>query len=204
MLTISSNDRFSLALMLGWRRVLLTLGVSIALGLPFAFSWPDGPLQLLSLTVTLGLMAMLAFGLSERWPRRLPDWLARWSLQVAAVALAVPSGMYLLFLLMGGRDEPPVWQGIEQVNSCVMLSILGLLLAPWIALASLLRQKDRLARHQALFFNWNAAYWSARRLMRACACCRHKSNRIFCSTRWRMCVNWWIPVHRKLPRCSAA
>lgn len=138
--------------MLGWRRVLLTLGVSIALGLPFAFSWPDGPLQLLSLTVTLGLMAMLAFGLSERWPRRLPDWLARWSLQVAAVALAVPSGMYLLFLLMGGRDEPPVWQGIEQVNSCVMLSILGLLLAPWIALASLLRQKDRLARHQALAF----------------------------------------------------
>lgn len=142
----------TLALMLGWRRVVLAVGVSVALGLPFAFSWPDGPVRLLSLTVTLGLMAMLAFGLSERWPRRLPDWLARWSLQVAAVALAVPLGMYVLFLLIGGRGSPPIWQGIEQVNSCVMLSILGLLLAPWIALAALLRQKNRLARHQSLAF----------------------------------------------------
>ena len=152
MLTTSSPERFSPTRILGWRRVLVAVGTSVLLGLPFAFTWPDGPVQLLSLTVTLGLLAMLAFGLSERWPRCLPDWLARWSLQVVAVALAVPVGMYALYLLTGERDEPSFWQGIEQVNSCVMLSILGLLLAPWIALAALLRQKDRLARHQTLAF----------------------------------------------------
>lgn len=128
-----------LALMLGWRRVLFTLIVSIALGLPFAFNWPSGPLALLGLTVSLGLIAMLAFGIAEQWPARLPSWMARWVLQVSAVALSMPLGIYLLYLLVADVGATPFWQGLEQLNSCVILLILALLLTPWIALAALLR-----------------------------------------------------------------
>ncbi|KRE89723.1 histidine kinase [Frateuria sp. Soil773] len=149
--TLTANPQ-GLALLLGWRRVAFALGASVALGLPFAFSWPSGPLPLLGLTAILGLAAMLAFGLFEQWPRRLPSWLARWTLQVAAVAAAMPLGMFVLYLCIADAGDAPFWQGLERLNGCVVLSILGLLLAPWMALAALVRQKDALARHQRLAF----------------------------------------------------
>ena len=147
-----SHRSRGLLLLLGWRRVCLTLGVSIALGLPFAFSWPGGPLSLLGLTVTLGLTAMLAFGMFEQWPARLPAWLARWVLQVVTVALAMPLGMYVLYLLTTDAGAPPFWDDLARLNGCLILAILSLLLAPWMALATLVRQKDALARHQSLAF----------------------------------------------------
>jgi hypothetical protein len=148
-LTAKPHD---LMLMFGWRRVAFALGVSLALGLPFAFRWPDGPLPLLGLTTTLGLLAMLAFGVFEIWPRRLPSWLARWAVQVGAVALAMPLGMSGLYLAVSTPGSPSFWQGLEALNDCVILTILALLFAPWLALAALVRQKDALARHQALAF----------------------------------------------------
>jgi hypothetical protein len=141
-----------LALLLGWRRLAFALGASLALGLPFAFRWPDGPLPLLGLTATLGLLAMLAYGLFEQWPRRLPPWLGRWTLQVGAVALAMPLGMSALYLLVAVPGSPPFWRGLERLNDCVVLTLIALLLAPWLALAALLRRQGALARHQALAF----------------------------------------------------
>jgi hypothetical protein len=141
-----------LALLLGWRRLAFALGAAVALGLPFAFRWPDGPLPLLALTCALGLLAMLAYGVFEQWPRRLPPWLARWSLQVGAVALAMPLGMSVLYLLVSAPGSPPFWRGLEQLNDCVILTVLALLVAPWLALAALLRQQGALLRHQALEF----------------------------------------------------
>ena len=141
-----------LSLLVSWQRVLFTLCVSIALGLPFAFSWPTGPLSLLSLTAVLGLTGMLAFGLFEQWPKRLPIWCTRWVVQVGAVALAMPLGMFVLYLMISEPGTPPFWEGLERLNSCVALTMLGLLLAPWMALGALVRQKDALARHQAIAF----------------------------------------------------
>jgi signal transduction histidine kinase len=147
-----STKPHGLARLLGWRRLAFALGVSLALGLPFAFRWPAGPLPLLGLTATLGLLAMLAFGLFERWPRTLPAWLARWAVQVGAVALAMPLGMSVLYLAVRSPGAPSFWQGLEQLDDCVILTLLALLFAPWLALAALVRQKDALARHQALAF----------------------------------------------------
>ena len=67
-----------LALMLGWRRVLLTLSISIVLGMLISIhlGYP-----VIIQPVFLGLIAMLQFGLFEQWPRRLPTWLARRVLQ---------------------------------------------------------------------------------------------------------------------------
>jgi hypothetical protein len=141
-----------LALLLGWRRVAFALGASLALGLPFAFRWPGGPLPLLGLTSTLGLLAMLTYGLFEQWPRRLPPWLARWALQVGAVALSMPLGIFALYLLVAPAGSTPFWRGLEQLNDCVILTLIALLLVPWLALAALLRRQGVLIRHQALGF----------------------------------------------------
>ena len=125
--------------MLGWRRVLFTLTVSIALGLVISFHSPP---PVIIETAFLGLVAMLLFGLFEQWPKRLPAWLARWVLQVMGVALAMPLGSLVLHAFSDGAGVPSLGE----------LQEFGLLVAPWVALAVLVRQKEALVRHQALAF----------------------------------------------------
>jgi Histidine kinase len=125
----------ALARILSWRRVRLTLGLSLVLGILMSFTWGiPGVVRLM----LLGIIAMLVFGLFEHWPKRLPRWLARWTLQVLAVALAMPVSTGIL-AAMGATPLWPV-QG------------LALLVAPWTALAALVRQKEALSRDQALAF----------------------------------------------------
>ena len=129
-----------LASMLGWRRVGFTLSCSIVLGLLISIHLG---FPVIIQPVILGLIAMLLFGLFEQWPKRLPAWLARWVLQVMGVALAMPFGTLMLSAVSDGTGVPPLGD----------LQALGLLVAPWVALAVLVRQKDALARHQALSFD---------------------------------------------------
>lgn len=141
-----------LALLLGWRRVRFTLCFSIFLGLLLGFGWKSGLWSLLIRTVALGLIAMLVFGLFEQWPKRLPTWLARWVLQVVGVAVAMPLATFMIYVLSTDAGAPPFWQVEDRMVGFGALCGLGLLLAPWVALAALVRQKDALARHQALAF----------------------------------------------------
>ena len=136
---ISAKPR-GLALMLGWRRVGFTLSISMVLSLLISIHLG---FPVIIQPVFLGLIAMLLFGLFEQWPKRLPAWLARWVLQVMGVALAMPLGTLVLYALSDGTGVPPLEE----------LQTLGLLVAPWVALAVLVRQKDALARHQALAFD---------------------------------------------------
>jgi len=121
--------------------VLFTLACSIILGLVLSIHLG---FPVIIEPVILGLIAMLLFGLFEQWPKRLPAWLARWVLQVIGVALAMPLGTLVLYALGDGAGGPSLLQELQ---------MLGLLVAPWIALAVLVRQKDALARHQALAFD---------------------------------------------------
>ncbi len=139
--------------MLGWRRVRFTLCASILIGLLLSFGWKSGLPSLLVRTVMLGLLSMLAFGLFEQWPKRLPAWLARWVLQVLGVAIVMPLGTYVIYVVSTAAGAPPFWRVKDRLIGFMTLSVLGLLLAPWAALAALVRQKDALARHQALAFD---------------------------------------------------
>jgi hypothetical protein len=141
-----------LALMLGWRRIRFTLGISIACGLLLPYGWNSGLLSVLTRTVILGLIAMLMFGLFEQWPKRLPRWLERWVLQVGSVALAMPISSAVIYWLSTARGAPPFYDVPERLEGFWHLCMLGLLVAPWAALAALVRQKDAFARHQALAF----------------------------------------------------
>lgn len=150
---VPTKNPHGLTLLLGWRRLRFTLCVSIALGLLVSVSFTSTLLSVLLRTVIIGLSAMLVFGLFEQWPKRLPARLARWVLQVLGVAIAIPFSTYAVYVLMTGAGAPPFWHDPDRLSGFATLTILGLLLAPWIALAALVRQKDALARHQALAFD---------------------------------------------------
>ncbi len=141
-----------LSLMLGWRRIRFTLALSIACSLLLPYGWSSGLLPIMARTVVVGLIAMLMFGLFEQWPKRLPRWLERWVLQVVSVALAMPISSAMIYWLSTPRGAPPFYDVPERMSGFLHLAMLGLLVAPWAALAALLRQKDAFARHQALAF----------------------------------------------------
>lgn len=142
-----------LALALGWRRVLLALGVSVWFG--WANSLPAAtPAAHVTIghAVVVGLAAMLAFGLLEQRPARLPPWLPRWIMQLVGVVAAVPVGVLLAHAIsmqvdIHGAHEPPQMRGL------MMLIVEGLLFGPWIALGAMVRQRDVFVRHQALAFD---------------------------------------------------
>lgn len=126
--------------------------LSLAIGLLFTLTWESGRLGLLARAAGIGLWLMLVFGLFEQWPRRLPRWLARWALQVLAVAVAVPIATLAVYVLSTAEGAPPFWEVGTRLSGFASLTVTGLLVAPWTALGALVRQKEALARHQALAF----------------------------------------------------
>ncbi len=137
---------------LSWERLRVTLGVSLLLGLLLSPGWKPSPWSLLSRTLVLGLLVLLAFGLLEQWPKRLPAWLPRWVLQVVGVALAIPLGTFSVYLLTTHPGAPPFWRVQERLEGFGLLTFLGLLVAPWMAMSALLRQISGEASRQALAF----------------------------------------------------
>jgi hypothetical protein len=147
--------RPSFILAKGWQRLAVALGLSLAMTLVLELHspWTSGLSSLLFRTVTLGLIAVLVFGLFEQWPRRLPRWLARWVLQVVGVGVAMPLTTFMIYVLSTKAGAPSFWLDKERMDGFMTLTFLGILLAPWTALAALLRQKEAFARHQALAFD---------------------------------------------------
>ncbi len=140
-----------LALMLGWRRVRFTVLLSGLFGMMFGLHSKSG--AVFFRTILVGFIVMLAFGLFEQWPRRLPRWLARWVLQVLAVALVIPPATAILYALSTPAGAPPFYDVKERMVGFGAIVGMGLLVAPWAALAALVRQREALARHQALAFD---------------------------------------------------
>jgi two-component sensor histidine kinase len=151
--SVFSEKPHGLALMLRWQRVAFAVGFSLVLGLLLSLGWKSGLMSILFRAVTLGLVGMLVFGLFEQWPKRMPRWLARWVLQVVGVAIAMPVTTFVIYVLSTKAGAPPFWEDPERLQGFSALMFLGILLAPWVALAALVRQKDALARHQALAFD---------------------------------------------------
>ena len=90
------------------------------------------------------LAALGVFSLLERWPRRLPRFVARWALQVVAVTVTVPAVVLGLFLSTITPGRPPFWEVRDMLNGFLVLSTMGMLVASWVAVSALLRQRDAL------------------------------------------------------------
>ena len=139
--------------MLGWRRVRFTILLSGFFGALLGMHWTTGMFSGLTRGVLVGLTAMLVFGLFEQWPKRLPRWLARWILQVVSIAVLMPFITAFIFALSTEEGAPPFFQVKERMEGYASLTMLGLFIGPWVALGALVRQKEALARHQALAFD---------------------------------------------------
>ena len=139
------------ARILGWPRVRFALTGALVTGVPLDLVIDGGRPWYLPRTSALATAALLAFGLFEHWPRRLPKPIARWAVQVLAVAAAIPLTTFPIWVISDPGPRP-FWTSEDQLLNFSMVTLLGLLLAPWAALAALVRQKEALARHQALAF----------------------------------------------------
>jgi LytS/YehU family sensor histidine kinase len=93
----------------------------------------------------------MAFGLFERWPKRVPRWLPRAALQLIGVAAVVPLAALLAYVVTTG-GHPNFHHEPKRVTGYGTLTVTGLLFAPWIAVGAMLKQRDAFARDQALKF----------------------------------------------------
>jgi len=127
--------------LLGWRRLRTVAIVCALFVLLFSFGWNAQMWHLVARVYGVGLALLLVFGLFEQWPRRLPKWMARWALQVTAVGVTVPLAFFVAFLLTTAPGAPPFWQ-TARLESFMTFTFLGMLVAPWTALAALLRHRE--------------------------------------------------------------
>jgi signal transduction histidine kinase len=134
------------------RRLAVALTIAIGAGLLLLHGWQPSPLSLFLRTTTVGLAGTAAFAIFEVWPRTLPRWLERWALQVVAVGICMPVATLAIYLLSTPDGAPPFWEVRERMDGWTHLTGLALLIAPWTALAAIVRQKEAFARHQTLAF----------------------------------------------------
>ncbi len=125
---------------------------SLAWGLVLApiFTIPQWELWLRTLVV--GMAAFAVFSLFAIRPRTLPRRLARWVLQVLGVALAIPLTVTLVYQVRAALGPPTFWDNGEATSGLVVMTVSGLLFAPWMAMVALLRQRDGAIREQARAF----------------------------------------------------
>jgi hypothetical protein len=138
------------------RRVAVALTISIAVGFLILTPWKNhaaaSASSLFLRTIILGLSGTTAFALFEVWPRELPRWLQRWALQVVGVGIFMPATTMLIYILSTSRGAPPFWAEQARLSGWLILTYAGLLVAPWTALAAIVRQKEAFARNQKLAF----------------------------------------------------
>lgn len=130
----------------------MVLLASLFLSILMKFTWPTWWITIWARLFLIGFIQLTAFGLFERWPARLPRWVARWVLQVAAVAIVVPFAAALAYTLTTLGDPSPWYQSKEKLAGCGEMIGAGLLFSPWIAMSALYRQISGQAQRQALSF----------------------------------------------------
>jgi signal transduction histidine kinase len=138
--------------LLTWPRIRFTLVASLVLGALLSLPMETAMWIVLIRAVVVGLAAMLAYSVLERWPAREPRWIPRWVLQLVGIVLVVPIAAWLAYWLTTG-GQPRFDAEQKRVVGYMMLTFMGVFFAPWIALGALLRQREAFARTQALAFD---------------------------------------------------
>jgi hypothetical protein len=134
------RERSALARIFSWPRVRLTALVSLGFGvLPGLHSQAPMHIDVVR-SLMVGGAVLFVFGWLEHWPRRLPRWLPRTLLRLIGIALVIPAASALAFGVTGGGND----------HDFAFLAVMGLLFAPWIAIGTILRQRDAFAREKAL------------------------------------------------------
>ena len=103
----------------------------------------------------VALACMTMFGLLERWPRRLPKWLARAPCRSSALSLVIPIAAAFAYVVTTGGDPQLGPENAKRMagRAGVIPAFTSVLFAPWIAVGAMIRQRDAFAREQALAFD---------------------------------------------------
>jgi sensor histidine kinase YesM len=128
------------------------VAVAIVASWPVSAAWTGSYLLLLGRLLIVGLMLLLVFAVFERHPARLPEWLARWCLQVGGVALATPFAVTFAYMLTSFAYTTSFAHDRGRQTGFGMIVAISLLAAPWTALAALFRQVTGEARNRELAF----------------------------------------------------
>lgn len=135
-----------------WPRVRVVAPTCAVAILLFSFGWESPYWMLIFRLSLLGFLCLTVFGVTEVWPKRLPNWFARWAFQVVAVAITVPLAITFAYTVTTIGLDPPWWRDKPRLESVFAFTFLGLIIAPWMAVAALLKQIKEEARRQALQF----------------------------------------------------
>ena len=130
------------------RRVVLALAIATGVALALSLLWKDATSVLFLRATTLALSATFVFSVLERWPRRLPHGLHRWVLQVAGVGAAMP----IVVFVMHRQASMPGGRPFFEDHDWMLVGFSAILVAPWTAVATVVRQKEAFAREQRLTF----------------------------------------------------
>jgi LytS/YehU family sensor histidine kinase len=140
-----------LARILGWRRLAVMLVAAVPAALLVSINSRTELDVWLLRAVIVGLCALLAYGIAEHWPRRLPRWVGRWFYELAAIAVAIPLGVYLSYWITIGGN-PAFMSNPGRVIGFSSLTAAGLFFGLWLALGAMVRQRDALTHQQVLAF----------------------------------------------------
>lgn len=135
---------------LGWPRIrvlLITCGLLCALMMS---TWRGTNFELVFRWIFIGSACLLMFGLFERWPKRMPGWIARWALQVIGVVVIIPLATWFAYVLTTQGDPVPFWRSNDRLEGFGMFTVTSLLIAPWMAVAALIGQINGKAQRQIL------------------------------------------------------
>lgn len=135
-----------------WPRLRVMLIIVLVLGALFSLVWTSSRLILLLRLLMLGTTLLTVFAIVERRPRRLPRWLARWALQIVAVAVTVPFANAIIYSLTTLGDPVPWPQDPLRMTGYSMITGLSLLIAPWVAMVAVYRDISGRAQRQAMAF----------------------------------------------------
>ena len=135
-----------------WPRLRVVLSVCAFWIVLFSISWETHYSILIWRILFIGLSALTVFGIFEVWPRRLPTWMARWVLQVAMIGAIIPLAAAIGYTVTTIGMTPPWWADQKRLLGFGTFTFLGMLQAPWIAVAALLKQIKNEALNQALAF----------------------------------------------------
>jgi hypothetical protein len=130
------------------RRTAVALTIAIGVALLLLILWKSPKSALFVRAITLGMVATMAFSIFEVWPRTLPRGYERWILQVVAVGAAMPLTLFVMHRRATSPGAPPFFED----HDWMLVGASALLVAPWAAVATVVRQKEAFARDQTLMF----------------------------------------------------
>lgn len=135
-----------------WRRLRFTFGAALLFGLLFSARGEVPSIVWIARAAMVGLAALFVFGVFERRPKRLPKWLARSALQIAAIMVVIPPTAGFVFSVTTDRHAA-AYDTKKSMTSYGVFTFTCILFAPWIAVGAMFKQRDAFAREQALAFD---------------------------------------------------